>query len=172
MDLQDWKRPRNITIGALLAAITVMIQISPLYLPLAGVSLSALATLPAALAGYLSAATGILTFLISATLVCCWSVPQSVIFLCSSGLLGLTLGIMLKKGLHYLIIACTGALILTCGFLAVGNLLGIPILPWLAGPKRYLLIPVLFLCSFVYSAIWVPVLKVLFARIEKHTTLY
>ena len=165
MCAHEWKRPRNITAGALLAALGAVIQISPLYLPLIGVSLSALATLPVAIAAYLHGITGVLTFLISGVLICCWSLPQAVIFLCGSGLLGLALGIMLQKNCHFLIAATGGALLLTAGFLTAGALLGIPILPWLTGAARFLLTPVLFICSLLYSAIWVPVLKVLLGRL-------
>ena len=168
MGTQDWKRPRNITAGALLAAFAATIQVSPLYLPLIGVSLSALATLPIAVASYLHPVTGALSFLIGGALVCCWSLPQAMIFLCGSGLLGLSLGIMLRNKFHYLIVAVTGAVLLTCGFLTVGALFGIPVLPWLVGAKRFLLAPVLFVCALVYSAIWVPVLKALLDRLGQH----
>jgi|GEM_PF-2301224 len=168
MSVHNWNRPRNITIGALLAAISVAIQASPLYLPLVGISLSALSTLPVAVAGYLNGATGVFTFLISGAILCFWSVPQALVFLFSSGLLGLCLGILIKKRYHFLFVAGICALVLTGGFLVVGKLLGIPILPWLTGTKRLMLAPVLLFCSFIYSAIWVPVLNAFLSRLEQH----
>ena len=167
MTHQDWRKPRYLTLGAVLAAMTVTIQISPLYLPLIGVSLSALSTLPVALSAYLHGVTGSLTFLVSGVILCFWSVPQALVFWLSSGLLGLCLGFLMKREYSLPVVVGISALALTLGVLFAGKLLGVPALPWLSGGKRAFLVPLLLASSLLYTFIWVPVLSVLLARLRQ-----
>lgn len=164
----DWRNPRNITWGALLAAIAVVLQIMPLYLLIIGTSLSSLSTLPVALASYKQRNIGLLTYISSGIIIMCWSVPQAIIFLCSSGLLGLCLGYLIKENYPFVRILFSAALILALGILLAGEILGIPVLPWLGGAHRIVIIPAVFLCSFFYTGIWILVLKVALARFMKY----
>lgn len=165
---ENWRSPRLMIQGALLSAITVIIQASPLYLPVVGISLSALSTLPVAVAAYLNGITGFLAYLISGILLIFWSVPQSLIFLASSGLLGLLLGLLMRRQASFPLLIAVPALALAGGILAVGELLGIPILPWFAGWKRLYLLPAVLACALVYTAVWIPVLAALLYRLRHY----
>ncbi|MBZ4653046.1 MAG: hypothetical protein JG781_384 [Peptococcaceae bacterium] len=168
MNNREWKRPRNLTIGALLAALAVGFQASPLYLPFVGISFSSLSTLPIALAGYMEAMTGLLAYLVAGLIMITLSVPQALIFFLSSGLLGLCLGILMKSKAPFLVVVGVSAFLLSLGILILGSLLGIPVLPWLTGVRRALLIPVTLCLTLLYSAIWVPVLAAVIVRVKTY----
>ncbi len=166
MNNREWKRPRNLTVGALLAALAVGFQASPLYLPFVGISFSSLSTLPIALAGYMEGMTGFLAYLVTGLMMITLSVPQALIFFLTSGLLGLCLGILMRRRVPFLVVVGLSALLLSLGILILGSLLGIPVLPWLTGAKRALLIPVTLFLTLLYSAVWVPVLAAVIVRIK------
>ncbi len=164
----DWRKSQNITLGALLAAIAVVLQIMPLYLPVIGTSLSALSTLPVALASYRQRVVGLLTYISSGIIILCWNVPQAIIFLCSSGFLGLCLGILLKENYSFGRVLCSATLVMALGVLLAGEILGIPVLPWLSGVQQFLIIPAVFVCSLLYTTIWILVLKAALERFKNY----
>lgn len=168
MSRYEWKNPQNLTLGAVLVSITVIIQASSLYLPVVGISLSALSTLPVALASYYNGVTGILTFLAAGVLMLFWNVPQAVIFLFTSGLLGVILGILLRWRSKLITVVVIPALFLSIGVFLAGSLLGIPIFPWLSGLEKIFLFPVMVLFCTVYTSVWVPVLAAIIGRLRLH----
>ncbi|QNB46434.1 hypothetical protein BR63_08985 [Thermanaerosceptrum fracticalcis] len=168
MNNKEWKNPRNLTIGALLASVAVGFQASPLYLPFIGISFSSLSTLPIALAGYIHGITGFLAYLVAGFIMLTLSVPQALIFFLSSGLLGLSLGILMKRQAPFPAVVGIAALLLSVGMFILGFLLGIPVLPWLTGVKRALLIPVTLCLTLLYSAIWAPVLAAVIVRVKTY----
>lgn len=168
MSPEEWKKPRSLCLGAVLAALAAGVQISPLLIPLVGVSLSALSTIPIAFAAYLNPITGFLTYLTGGSLVLLWSFPQAVIFFFTSGLIGLSLGILMKRRCRLIVVACVPAFLLFLGSIAAAKLLGFPLLPWLTGQGRSMLIPIVMLGAFLYTSIWIPVLAALLSRLEKH----
>ena len=168
MNCEEWKSSRNIVIGALLAVIATIIQASTLYLPLLGISLSALSTLPVALSGYLNIVTGLLTYLVSAVLLLSWGFPSALIFICSSGFLGFCLGVLLKRGYPFYAVAVISSVCLTCGILIACNILGLPVLPWLPVDKRMFFFPVLMVGSFVYAAVWIGLLNFILLRLKQY----
>lgn len=83
---------QTISTGGILTAIAVLFQSSPIFLPGIGLLLSPLATLPIAMGAIISTGLGV-TALYSATLVLLFISPQeAVIFLFTTGLLGIVLG--------------------------------------------------------------------------------
>lgn len=168
MSLQDWKKPRSLCLGAVLAALAAGIQISPLLIPLVGVSLSSLATIPVAFAAYLNPVTGLLAYLVGGILVLLWSFHQAVILFFTSGLLGLALGILMGRRCPLVVVACVPALLLFVGTISAAKVLGFPLLPWLTGGGRVMLIPVILLAALIYTSIWIPVLAALLSRLEQH----
>lgn len=166
--MKNAKKTRKLVFGALMTSLAVGIQIAPLYLPFVGISLSALSTLPLAVAGYLEIMTGLMTFGVSGVLLLFFGVSYSLAFLFSSGLLGLCLGIMLRKKYAYPVMAFIASLCLTGGLLLLGKFFGLPVLPWLTGKKRQFLVLVLWFGTFLYSSLWLPVLSVFINRLGKY----
>jgi len=171
MSYKEWKSPRNIIMGALLAVLASVIQASNLYLPLLGISLSAFSTLFVALSGYLNIITGLLTYLVSAVILLSWGLPNALIFMCSSGLLGFCLGVLLKRGYQFYAVAVMSSVCLSCGILTAGYIIGVPILPWLVADKRMFLFPILLTGSFVYTAVWMGLLNYVLLRLKDHVNI-
>lgn len=165
MITEERRKSRNLCFGALLAALAAIIQISPLYFPFVGISLSAFSTLPIAIAAYLKESTGAMTYLISSILIAFWSPPQAVIFLCISGLLGLILGILMKRKFSWYLVVGLSALSLLMGLFVVSKIIGLPVFPWLAGTNRIYFFPLVIFFSCLYSFIWIPILGALFNRL-------
>lgn len=161
-------KTRRLVFGAVMTSLAIGIQIAPLYLPFVGISLSALSTLPLAVAGYLGIRTGLMTFGVSGVILLLFGVSYSFVFLFGSGLLGLCLGIMMQKKYPYPVIALLASFCLTGGVLLLGKLLGFPVLPWLMGEKRQFLMLVLSVSTFLYCSLWLPVLSVIIKRLEKY----
>lgn len=161
-------KTRRLVFGALMTSLAIGIQIAPLYLPFVGISLSALSTLPLAVASYLGIRTGLMTYSVSGAILLLFGVSYSVVFLCGSGLLGLCLGIMMHKKYPYPVIALIASFCLTGGILLLGKILGFPVLPWLMGERRQFLMLVLSVSTLLYSSLWLPVLSVLIKRLEKY----
>lgn len=162
----EWKTPKSLTMGAVLVSIAVIIQASPLYLPVVGVSLSALSTLPVALASYYNGMTGLLTYLAASILLLFWNVPQAVIFLLTSGLLGIMLGTLIRWRLRLISVVAIPAIALSAGVFLAGGLLGIPVFPWLPGLEKVFFLPVMVFFCAVYASIWVPLLAVIISRMK------
>lgn len=171
MEREDFKNPQNICRGAVLASLAVVLQVAPLLIPIIGVSISALSTLPVVLAVYSNVIIGILVYIVAGVLISFWSVPQSLMFIFTSGILGLSLGICMKKRLPFMVVVITSALLMSIGLLVVGGILKIPILPWLAGTKRVFLVPAILLSTTVYSTIWMLLIRALLSRMLKSTGL-
>lgn len=163
---QDWKSPQQLIKGALFAALAYAIQMAPFYVPVVGASLSSLSTLPIALAAFLNVYTGVLTYFVTGLLLCLWSLPRALFFCCGAGLLGLSLGIMLKKGVKYLPLILVSGALLTAGLIFVSVIIDLPLIPWLQQDKRVFLVPLMLVWSTIYAAIWVPILRALLARLK------
>jgi hypothetical protein len=164
--MEDWKNPRQLIKGAFLAAVAFALQSASLYFPVLGASLSSLSTLPIALAGYLNINTGILAYIVTGLLLGLWSVPRALFFYCGAGLLGLSLGILMKRRVPFLYLVCLSGIIMALGLLCVSFFLKWPLLPWLQSDKRFLLIPIMLAWSTIYAAIWVPVLRGVLSRLK------
>ncbi len=171
MGYEDWKSPRSITMGALLAVLASIIQASALYLPLLGISLCSISTLFVALSGYLNAVTGMMTYLISAILLLFWGFPHALVFMCSSGLLGLCLGVLLKRKYPIYAVALISSVCLSAGLLFACKLLGIPLFPWLTGDNRLFFFPVLMLYSLIYTIVWIGLLSFTVERLKEYVNI-
>jgi hypothetical protein len=166
MDSADWKKPNQLIKGAFLAAAAFTLQSASLYFPVIGASLSSLSTLPIALAGYLNINTGILAYIVTGLLLGLWSVPRALFFYCGAGILGLCLGILIKRRVPFFYLVCLSGITMAFGLICVSSFLNWPLLPWLQQDKRFLLIPVMLVWSTIYAAIWVPVLKAVIRRLR------
>lgn len=164
----DWKSPQQLIKGALFAALAFAVQMAPFYIPVVGVSLSSLSTLPITLAAYSNVHTGVLTYFVTGLLLCLWSMPRALFFCCGAGLLGLSLGIMMTRGVKILPLILVSGALLTAGLVLVSAIIDLPLIPWLQQDRRVFLIPLMFVWSSIYAAIWVPVLQALLARLKTY----
>jgi hypothetical protein len=168
MVVSEWRKPHNLTFGALLTALAVCFQLAPLFFALVGLSLSALSTLPIALAASINPLTGLCCYLTSFVLLSLFGISRALLFLFSTGLLGLVLGLLISKRAPLPVVVVVPALSLCLGMVVVSEILGFPLFPMLTGVGRTFIGPIILIYNLIYTAIWVPILASLLVRIERY----
>ncbi len=142
---------KYISKGSILTSLTVLLQTSPVFLPIIGLFLSPLSTLPVALASYFNLYLGILVYLSSFILIFIFSSQEGLIFVFSTGLLGLFIGSFIKRKsiIFSIIISCLSLFI---GLLSLTNILGIKVFGDFTDKiKNEIIYIVLLSFSFIYS---------------------
>lgn len=156
-----------ISLGGLLTALTVLLQSAPVYLPTIGMALSPLSTLPIALAAVWNIYLGIGVMISSAFILFIINPQETVILLFTTGLLGILLGTLLFRR-RVLVTILTSTLGLTLGMLALTYIIAIPAFVDLAFSFSISIIIMLFmLFSFIYTMIWIFLLRRIYSRIKK-----
>ena len=93
-----------------MVTLAVVFQSAPVLLPVAGLAISPLATLPIALAAIQSKPYGVVSWLAAAFILFIIFPQESAIFACSTGLLGLFLGMRYSKKIYISVIPASFAL--------------------------------------------------------------
>lgn len=140
-----------ISLGAFLTSITVIFQSAPVYLPMIGLILSPISTLPVALAAAYSIYLGTFVYVSSAILLFFIYVQESIIFLLTTGLIGLATGSFLfRKGMILSILFST--ILLSTGMVFLTFVLDIEVIgnftSSIAFPFLFIFFPIL------YVTIW------------------
>jgi len=123
-----------IAYGGVLTTLTVVFQSAPIFIPTIGLFLSPFSSLSVAIAGIKSKSLGLLVFLASLFILPLISLEEAMIFLFTTGPLGLMIGRYLKRK-TLLLAALFSGLALTLGILvmiyaiAFASLSSLPALP-------------------------------------------
>jgi hypothetical protein len=157
-------KAKIVCFGGILTALSVMFQIAPVVLPGVGLALSPLSTAPAAIAAFLSPAAGIIAYLSAGLLLLLLDTQEALIFLLSTGALGLVLGLLLHN--NFFVRTLASGFTLFCGinilFYGFGiNLFG-PATAYVSGFIEAFFI----LFSVLYAAAWSVILKLLFKPLK------
>ncbi len=89
-----------ISIGGIFVGLAVIFQAAAVLLPVIGMALSPLSTLPIALASIINIYLGLLVYIASALLLAFISIEECLILIFSTGILGLVMGVLLyRKGM-------------------------------------------------------------------------
>jgi len=149
-----------VSMGGIFTTLTVMFQATPVLLPSIGLLFSPLSTLPVALSAMYSVFSGTLT-LLSGTVILLFISPQeAVIFLLTTGPLGLALGIQLNKGTSTIQTLIVSATTLFLGINVLTHVVGIAAFGGLTHSfSIYLTAMVFILFSLGYTSIWMFLLK-------------
>lgn len=145
---------RFVSVGGMLAALTVIFQAAPVFLPAIGLVLSPLSTLPIAIAAASNILLGFSVLFSSSILLTIVSVQEALILLFTTGLLGIVIGALLnRKGI--IISTLISGLALFLGMIVLTYVIGVPAFVEMARSLSTLLILFIFiLFSLVYSSIW------------------
>lgn len=145
---------RFICIGAILTTLTVLFQSAPLFLPMIGLTLSPLSTLPIAIAAVFNVSLGITVFFSSAVILAMFSIQETIILFFTTGLLGIIMGTLLyRKGIIISIIF--SSITLTFGITILTYIVRISAFVDFASSLTTPLAILFFsIFSFVYSFIW------------------
>jgi hypothetical protein len=152
--LKNLKVIQIISLGGLLTAFTVLLQAAPVFLPAFGLAISPLNTLPIALASILNYILGITVLFSSVFILLLLSPQEAIILLCTTGLLGVVLGVLIyRKGKLISILA--SAVALSIGMIFLTYIAAIPSFVELTVTLNFPVVIVLyFLFSLSYVSIW------------------
>ncbi len=148
------KSAQTVSIGGILTSLAILFQSAPIFLPGMGLILSPLATLPIALATIRSSYLGAMVYLSSALVLILVSPQEAAIFMMTTGLLGLSLGISHNKRIVPSIASCT--IVLFIGINLLKNVIGLAVFGGLTPEAPFLVEAAVFLLfALVYSLVWV-----------------
>lgn len=91
---------QTICFCSLMVALAVLFQSAPVFLPAVGMAISPLASLPIALAAVKSKPYGVAAWLASTLILLIIYPQESAIFVCTTGLMGLFLGLHYTKKMY------------------------------------------------------------------------
>lgn len=149
---------KTVSLGGILTAFAVLFQAAPVFLPGMGLILSPLATLPIALATIRSSHLGIIAFLSSAFILLLINPQEAIIFIMTTGLLGLSLGINHNKKIISSILV--SATILLVGIILLKYIAGLAVFGGLTPNAPYIIeVSIFGLFTLFYSGIWVFIIK-------------
>ncbi len=145
---------RFISLGGILTAVTVLFQSAPVFLPVIGMTLSPLSTLPIAIAAVTNISLGLTVFITSAVILTFISMEETMILLFTTGLLGIVIGTLLYRK-NILISILSSTLALSLGMLCITYIIGVSGFVDLASSLSTFIIYILFFSfSLIYSSIW------------------
>lgn len=152
-----YSKTTRLVIGALLSAIAFILQSAGVFTGI-GYLLSMMSTLPIVLATLLSIRIGVMTYVITFCLLAMFQPSEIVIFLFTTGLLGLGMGIGLTYFKKSLWIIASAALFLTLGISTLLFGLKFAILgPSIPSQFNTFVMLGIYIFSFIYSWIWMKV---------------
>lgn len=123
--LKKMNKARFITMGGIFTTLTVLFQSAPVFLPAIGLFLSPFSTLPVAITAHYNIPLGISVFFSSLFILFFISGQEAIIFLFTTGLLGLVIGTLLyRKGI--LLSILFSFILLSLGIMSLTFIVGIP----------------------------------------------
>lgn len=152
--IDSYSKTMRLVVGALLGSIAVILQSAGTFAGI-GYILSMMSTGPLVLASLLSLRIGVLTYFVTTFLLAMFQPSEVLVFLFTTGLLGLSLGIGLKYIKRNIFIIPFGALSLTLGISILLYVFKFPILgPSATTHFSSIVILGIFSFSIFYSWIW------------------
>lgn len=149
---------RIICLGGILSAIAIFLHSAPVFMPDLGLLLSPLSTLPIAIAVICLRSWGILSYLCAACVLFFISPQEAVIFLTTTGLLGLVLGFLMEK--KRLIVTMIAGASLFLGMCLLMFIIGIPAFGGFLAAFSFLArVGTCVAFSFLYAWVWVMILR-------------
>lgn len=145
---------RFICVGGVLTTMAVLFQSAPVFLPMIGLSLSPLSTLPIAIASVFSISLGLAVFFSSAVILAVISAQETLILVFTTGLLGIVIGTLLyRKGI--IISILFSSIALSLGIISLTYIAGISSFVDLTSSLSTPLALLVFISfSLIYAIIW------------------
>lgn len=123
--MKNYNLAKFVSLGGILTTVAVLFQSAPLFLPVIGLVLSPLSTLPVAIAAVSNISLGFTVFFSSVLIQAAFSFQETLIFFFTTGLIGLIMGILLyRKGIVISILLSSIAL--SIGILSLTYIVRIP----------------------------------------------
>lgn len=150
------QRPSMIVFGGMMAALAAALQLGPIYLPIVGVLLAMVSSLPMAIQALRDPRWAPLSAGVAAVVMFTIAPQEATIFAFTSGPLGLAVGYAIRLGLRrWQAIPMVGAVLLA-GILLLAYLIGLPPLgPGLATWSLSAQLGAYASFSLIWGALWV-----------------
>lgn len=150
------------------ACIAAILQSTGGFLPGIGYLLSALATAPILLCSMVSIPFGVMSYLLTITLLVILQPTELIIFPFTTGSLGLGIGASFNFFKKRLSIITAGAVILMAGIISLLNIFHFPVLgPAAPVSFSFFAAGCIFIFAFLYSWLWVEMAVIIFKRFIK-----
>ena len=162
------KKINKICTGGILTAITVIFQSAPVFLPVLGMALSPLSTLPVLLAAVLEIPVGLVVLISSALIVFAISPQEGMILLLTTGPLGIIIGsLLLRRRFFFTLFISTGTLF--SGVVVLNYVVGIPAFGDFSDSFSLSMLLFFLLFTFLYSGLWTLAGKKFIGKLKKST---
>lgn len=143
-----------ISIGGIFVGLAVIFQATAVLLPVIGMPLSPLSTLPIALAGIINIYLGLTVYIASALLLAFISIEECLILIFTTGILGLVMGVLFYRKGKLVSVLCSGVA-LSIGIGVLTYVIGVFEMGSIeASVPMGVLILVFLLFSIVYAWVW------------------
>ena len=145
---------REITTASLLAALAALLHAAPVYLPLVGMALSPLSSIPIIIGVLLFADGALAMFLAAALLLFFINVEEAMIFSLATGPLGLATALAAIPNIPLWKKIAIPTVLLTCGILLLAFLVGVPGIQSLIGTFTLFGLDLILAFSLLYSLLF------------------
>lgn len=156
---------KKIAFAGIFSSLCIAFQAAPIFFPAIGMLISPLSTLPILIVTMLIPQSGVLTLLVSTTVLLFISPHEAFLFLCATGVLGLVVGLSYRKGF---LCALFSAAALFFGILMLIHVIKITVFGDLSNAfTSYILLPLMFVFSLLYSVVWTLIARIISNRLIK-----
>lgn len=158
---------KTIVIGALLAAIAALFQSMPILLSEAFVFLTIFSAVPIYIVSRINPKTGVLSYFVASMLVMLLSAHEGLFFLCTNGIVGISLGICSYNKKMKAITWVLSALVLTVTLSIMNYGIGIPVFGTKIPGAMIIQIAIIFLFSIIYNIFYYYFSNYIFNNLKK-----
>lgn len=154
-----------ITTASLLAALAALLHAAPIYLPVIGMALSPLSSIPMIIGVLLFADGALAMFLAATALLFFINVEEALIFLLATGPLGLASALTVIPNIPLWQRLTFPTVLLTCGILLLAFLVGVPGIQGIIGSFHGLGLVLIVIFSLFYSSLFRAVARLCHGRL-------
>lgn len=158
---------RIIALGAIFAAIAALFQLIPFFFTEIFVLLTIISALPIYTISRLNPKAGILSYIVAGNIVMLFSVHEGLLFLCTNGMIGVSLGVCCYYMKRKLIIWLSSSILLTTALSVVNYGIGIPVLGGDIPGIIVIQLAILQSFSFLYNIIYYYFSNMIYGRLKK-----
>lgn len=163
---------KTVSIGSLFAAISAIFQLTPIFLSEMLVFLTIFSALPIYIISRINPKAGILSYFAASMLVMLLSIHEALFFLCTNGIVGISLGICshYTKLKAVTLFLSSGALTITLSIMNYG--IGIPVFGNNIPGVMLIQIIIIFIFSLIYNTFYYYFSNSIFNHLKNRHMIY
>ena len=158
------KKTKLLVLGSLMACMSALFQIVPVFLSEAFVIVTIFSAVPIFLISFIHPKTGFAVYLASFMLISFFSVHEALLFLFTNGPVGLSLGSCSHYTARKLIAISISSVILTCCLGILNYLIGIPVFGVALPGSIWIQFMIIIAFSFIFNFIFFKLCRIILKR--------